>query len=137
MVGLLLGIGGGLVIGGIIQRRRARRHSRGPWSLLRALELDHDQRDELRDLFHQLRRTARGLRGRQDWLRLVEVLASPSFDRTKLDEVAAEKTAMFERLKAELVSGLERAHAILRPEQRERLADWFGVGFAPAGGPYR
>ena len=138
MVGLLLGIGGGLLIGGVLHRhhmRRACRHS--PWGLLRALELDGDQREQLRDLFHEVRRSARGLRQRDDWRRLVDVLASPRFDRAKAESVAAEKQAAFERLKAQILSALEQAHAVLRPEQRARLADWFGVGFAPAGGPYR
>ncbi len=139
MVGLLFGIGSGLILGGLIQRRRARRHGgrRGPFSLMRALELDHTQRDELKDLFWGLKRSARGLRGRDDWSRLVEVLASPSFDRVKVEAATAEKAAVFERLRGELVTALERAHAVLRPEQRAKLADWFQVGFAPAGGPYR
>lgn len=105
--------------------------------MLRALDLDHDQRDQLRDLFYELKRSARGLRGRNDWMRLVEVLASPSFDRAKVEAAAAEKQAAFERLRSQLTSALEQAHAILRPDQRAKLADWFGVGFSPAGGPYR
>jgi Spy/CpxP family protein refolding chaperone len=140
MMGLLLGIGGGLLIGGLIQRRRACRHGhhrRGPWGLLRALELDPRQRHDLRGLFYELRETAAGMRGRDDWMRLVEALAQPSFDRAKVEAVAAEKTAAFERLRGQAISAIERAHAILRPDQRAKLADWFQVGFAPAGGPYR
>ena len=137
MIGLLLGIGGGLVIGSMIQRRRAWRHRRGPWAMVRALGLDGEQRDELRELFFGLKKSARGLRRRDVWMRLVEVLASPSFDRGKVEAATAEKAAAFERLRGELVAALEKAHALLRPEQRERLAEWFNVGFAPAGGPYR
>ena len=136
MLGLFLGIGGGLLIGGFIQRRRAWRH-RGPWGLMRALHLDHEQRDELRDLFWGLKRSARSLRQRDDFMRLVEALASPSFDRGRVEAVTADKMAAFERLRTQLVSSLERAHAILRPEQRARLAEWFHVDLAPAGGPYR
>jgi Spy/CpxP family protein refolding chaperone len=136
MVGLLLGIGGGLLIGGLIQRRRACRHH-GPFGLMRALELDRAQREELRDVFWELRRSARGLRRGDEWMRLVEALAQPTFDRARVEAVAAEKTAAFEKLRAQAISAIERAHAILRPEQRARLADWFQVGFAPAAGPYR
>ena len=139
MVGLLIGIGGGLLIGGLIQRRRAWRHGHGhgPWGLLRALELDRMQREELRDLFGGLRRSARGFRRGDEWKRLLEALAQPTFDRARVEAVAAEKTAAFETLRAQAISAIERAHSILRPEQRARLAEWFNVGFAPAGGPYR
>jgi Spy/CpxP family protein refolding chaperone len=104
---------------------------------LRALDLDRDQRDEFRDLFWQLRRSAREMRRGDEWMRLVEALSQPTFDRGKVEVVAQEKTAAFERLRAQAIAAIERAHAILRPEQRARLADWFNVGFAPAGGPYR
>ena len=137
MSGLILGVLGGLAIGGIISRRRHRHWRRGPWGLLRALELDHDQRDELRDLFYELKRSARSMRKRDDWMKIVEALSAPSFDRSKVESVAAEKAAAFERLRGQAVSAIERAHAILRPEQRARIAEWFNVGFAPAGGPYR
>jgi Spy/CpxP family protein refolding chaperone len=136
MVGLLLGLGGGLLLGGIMQRRRAWRR-RGPWGVMRALELDRFQREELRDLFWELRRSARGLRRGDEWMRLVEALAQPTFDRGKVEAVAAEKSAAFEKLRAQALSAVERAHGILRPEQRAKLADWFNVGFQPAGGPYR
>jgi Spy/CpxP family protein refolding chaperone len=137
MCGWILGILAGLAIGGMIQRRRAWRHRRGPWGLLRALELDGGQRDELKELFFGLKRSARGMRQQDDWRRVLEVLAAPSFDRGKVEAASAEKAAAFERLRSELVSALEKAHAVLRPEQRARLADWFQVGFAPSGGPYR
>jgi Spy/CpxP family protein refolding chaperone len=104
---------------------------------MRALELDRGQREELRDLFWELKRTARGIRRGDEWRQLVEALAAPSFDRGKVEAFAAEKAAAFERLRAQAVSAVERAHAILRPEQRARLADWFSVAFQPAGGPYR
>jgi Spy/CpxP family protein refolding chaperone len=137
MVGLLLGIFGGLAIGALVQRRRACRHHRGPWGMVRALDLDRSQKDELGDLFFSLRRTARGLRGDDDWRRLISLLAAPSFDRAALEKLAHDKTAAFERLKAEVLTAVERAHAVLQPEQRARLADWFQVGFSPGGGPYR
>jgi Spy/CpxP family protein refolding chaperone len=137
MSGLILGAVAGLAIGAVFRRRRWHHHRRGPWGLLRALDLDYEQRDELRDLFYQLKRSARSMRNRDDWSKLVEALSSPAFDRAKVESVAAEKTAAFERLRAQAVSALERAHAILRPEQRARLAEWFQVGFVPAGGPYR
>jgi Spy/CpxP family protein refolding chaperone len=139
MSGLVLGVLGGLAIGAIVQRRRACRHHhrRGPWGLMRALELDRDQREELRDLFWELRRSAREMRRGDEWMRLVEALAQPAFDRGKVEAVAQEKAAAFDRLRAQAVQAVERAHAILRPEQRAKLADWFHVGFAPAGGPYR
>jgi Spy/CpxP family protein refolding chaperone len=104
---------------------------------LRALELDGGQRDELRGLFFGLKRSARGLRQDDDWRRLVEVLAAPSFDRGKVEAASAEKAAAFDRLRAEFIAALEKAHAVLKPEQRARLADWFQVGFAPSAGPYR
>ena len=104
---------------------------------MRALELDRDQREELRDLFWELRRSARGMRRGDEWMRLVEALAQPAFDRGKVEAVAQEKAAAFDRLRAQAVQAVERTHAILRPEQRAKLADWFHVGFAPAGGPYR
>jgi Spy/CpxP family protein refolding chaperone len=139
MSGLVLGILGGVAIGAIIQRRRMWRHHhrRGPWGLWHALDLDRDQRDELRDIFYDLKRTARGMRRGDEWMKLVEALAQPTFDRGKVEAVAQEKTAAFERLRGQAVAALERAHALLRPEQRARLADWFHVGFAPDGGPYR
>ena len=139
MSGLVLGVLGGLAIGALVQRRRAWRHHhrRGPWGLWRALDLDRDQRYELRDLMRELHRSARELRRGDEWMRLVEALAQPAFDRSKVEEVAAQKAAAFDKLRAQAISAVERAHAILRPEQRARLADWFQVGFAPAGGPYR
>jgi Spy/CpxP family protein refolding chaperone len=126
----VLGIVAGLAIGAVISWRRRRAcHGGGRWfRLARRLELDQEQRGELYELMRELRQAARPLR--RDGLRAaVEAVAAPQFDRTRIEQAAG-------ALRSRLVEALERAHEILRPEQRARLAELVG-GFGFDGGPYR
>jgi Spy/CpxP family protein refolding chaperone len=143
MIGpVLLGVAGGLIAARAFSRMRRGRcaqHGRGRFfGLVRALDLDREQRHELRSLAWRVRESLRALRPGRDELRpIVEALAGDTFDRARVEAAAEAQGDTLGRAKAEIVDGLAELHELLRPEQRARLATWFGAAPAPAGGPYR
>ena len=140
---LFLGFVGGLVAVKLMSfRRHGRwRHRGGGWHIVRQLGLSWGQKRQLWEVASQVRGAASELR-RAHWGALGEVgelLASDDFNRTAAEELGARQTQNWERLREQVIAGLERAHQILTPEQRTKLREHLGVmsnggeGF----GPYR
>jgi len=113
--------------------RRFRRHGGGPWGrhargrgwrwwrLYRDLHLSRQQRDSLRSLMGELRSGAGDLRGDLPDA-LARLLGADTFDRLTAERLADERVARLVRLKDQAIDALERAHALLTPEQRARMA---------------
>jgi Spy/CpxP family protein refolding chaperone len=92
--------------------------------LLRDLELNPRQREEVEAVIHEVRDKLGGLELgniRGNLGSVVEAFGDESFDRGKLDAVAAQKGEAFQQAKKAVLDGLERVHDILIPEQRARL----------------
>jgi Spy/CpxP family protein refolding chaperone len=151
--GLVLGALGGFAVGRMVSRRfnggcgmRARGwrgHGFGPWRhlhFLRELDLDRAQRQEVEAVMYKVRRAAADARfaGRGALGTLLETVADESFDRARVEELAARQGDAIGQVKAEIVDGLARIHAVLRPEQRAKLRTLLGGEPArPTEGPYR
>jgi Spy/CpxP family protein refolding chaperone len=149
---ILFGLLGGFAAAGLMRGLRRRgcaggpgRWRRGPglfW-VMRELELDPRQRQELWGLFGELRRAVGELRwsGLEGLDAALDALGAETFDRARVDEMAAKQAGQVERVRQKLVEALERAHAILSPEQRAKLRDLVGLHrpapAGPDGGPYR
>jgi len=152
--GLLIGVLGGFAAARFASRRLHGRRgyrgcggSLGPrfglrrlFSIARQLDLDREQRRVLEEVAHQVRRAAGDARfeSRGSLDALLESVAADSFDRARIEQLAAERGQSIGRVKDELVDGLARIHEVLRPEQRAKLRDLLGA--APpreSEGPYR
>lgn len=120
-----------LIIGFRFRRMGFHRGHHGPrgrgmhfWRLYRQLDLSREQKDQLRQLFRDLRQEAAGLRG--DMPReLARILGGEAFDRITAERMADERVALLVRMKDRALDTMERAHAILTPAQRARLAAAF------------
>ncbi len=125
-------------------------HRMGAWWMMRELDLDRAQRQELFALADDVRSSFRSFRwdGIDDLRAAADVITADDFDRTRLEELAARRETALGDVRRKLVDALERAHQVLRPEQRAKLRDlvarfgsrfgFGGGGPAPSsGGPYR
>jgi Spy/CpxP family protein refolding chaperone len=141
--GIILGTLGGIAAAKFLHHRRHGRHGFGggfgpPWArrggfggarrlfwLARELDLDRQQRQAARDIAHDVKRTIRDLGlGRERALdAVVTSLGAETFDRARVEAAAAEQGQAIDRVKAAVVDGLERLHALLTPAQRARLRD--------------
>jgi Spy/CpxP family protein refolding chaperone len=144
IAGILFGALGGFAATTFILRRRAWRMHRGfhgprLFHVLRELELDRRQREQLREIFEDVRHAAFGLRsGRWDALAdLADAVAADAFDRARAEQVIGRKEAALAEVKRRVLDGLGRAHDILSAEQRARLRNLFTADAVSAGGPYR
>lgn len=111
--------------------RRLRRHGMGGpggharryrfFRLYRDLKLSSEQKSELRALGKELRATVGDLKG--DFPEaLARVLGGEVFDRLSAERLADEKVATLVRAKDKALDVLERAHKLLTPAQRARVA---------------
>jgi Spy/CpxP family protein refolding chaperone len=88
------------------------------------LELDEKQTAELAKILGDLKteRAQADVEGRRAASALADIAAAPSFDLAKAKEATDLKVKGAERVGAALVDALARLHALLDPDQRERLA---------------
>ena len=139
---------------------RGRRGFRGGWQgrpnfggpgrffwLMRELDLDRKQKHAVWGVVQDVKRSIGELRysGVEGLESMVDALGQETFDRASVDAAAQKQGDAMADVRQKIVSGLERIHAILTPEQRERLRyilrgedeidreDPQG----PEGGPYR
>jgi Spy/CpxP family protein refolding chaperone len=157
---LLMGaVGGALAAKLVLHRRagggcghrarfgwRARRgvDPRRIFRLMRELDLSSSQRAAFEEILADLREQAGGLRdgGREAFAAIATVLGRAEFDRAAVEAEANRHTEPLGRAKEKLVDALERAHAILIPEQREKLRRLIAdlrpdEPGGPDDGPYR
>jgi Spy/CpxP family protein refolding chaperone len=131
--GIVLGVIGGLAVAKLIAHRRRRwagggGGGRGPRRLFwmaRQLDLDPQQRDAVRGLFHQVRHAADGVkqssRGVVD--EVLGAVGDESFDRARVEAATGRVEGSIGQARTELVNAVGQLHQILRPEQRQRLRD--------------
>ncbi len=117
--------------------------------MLRQLELDPRQRDELKEVWLSARRGFDDARyGRWRSLAdLLQVATAEPLDRARLDELAARHAESQGTVARGIAAAVARAHEILRPEQRAKLRELIeraglwrferGEGTPPGDGPYR
>ena len=88
------------------------------------LELDERQVTELARILNELKteRAQAEVDGRRAVAALADAIAGETFDHEKAAEGATLRVRSAERLRDVLVQSLGRIHAILKPEQRARLA---------------
>jgi Spy/CpxP family protein refolding chaperone len=169
-MGFLLGILVGAMIFGVMRRRRwrhghgwghrlghhrwggfgCRGHLRRGWWVLRELDLDPRQKDELGALWLSARR-AIGEAQLARWRSMSDVadaaVADP-LDPARLEELATRHADTQSKLARDVTSAIARLHEILRPEQRARLRELIEraglwrfssspAGAPPSDGPYR
>jgi Spy/CpxP family protein refolding chaperone len=152
---VLMGAVGGFLAVKLIHRLRHHHHHHGHFRhfrggparlfwIARELELDRRQKQEIWAVMREVRRSVGELRfGRIEGMdAIADALSSETFDKAAVEAAAAKQGEAFAEVRAKVVAGLERVHAILRPEQRERLREILsGVrdhdGGGPPGGPYR
>ncbi|HZS41489.1 MAG TPA: periplasmic heavy metal sensor [Polyangia bacterium] len=144
MIPMILGAIGGFAAVRMIRRIR---HARGGWGrhghggfgrgrfggrgmffALRRLGLDRGQREQVWSVVHDVKQSFGELRaGKLRGLdAAVDAVSGPTFDRTRVEAEAAKQGEAFGRARQAIVDGLERIHAILTPEQRERLRSMMG-----------
>jgi Spy/CpxP family protein refolding chaperone len=88
------------------------------------LELDEAQVTELATVLSELKteRAQAAVDQRRTTSSLAESVAGDSFDEAKAKAAADERTKSNERVQAAVVRALARIHALLKPEQRVKLA---------------
>ena len=88
------------------------------------LQLDDTQISELARILDELKteRAQAEVDGRRTVSALADAVANDTFDAAKAVEGAALRVKSAERLRDAVVTALNRIHALLEPEQRERLA---------------
>jgi len=88
------------------------------------LQLDDAQLKQVAAILDQLK--IERAQGEVDDRRAVSLLAEAAegetFDRAKADEAAVIRTKSADQVQRKVVESIERLHALLRPEQRARLA---------------
>jgi Spy/CpxP family protein refolding chaperone len=111
------GVGGGDEFGGFGVRRPLR-------FLAFKLELDEPQVAELAAVLSDLKteRAQSAVDQRRTTASLAEAVAGESFDQARAKTAAEERTRSTERVQAAVVQALGRIHALLKPEQRSKLA---------------
>lgn len=120
-------------------------HHRGPWRgrhgrgfgpgrmvgwVLRDLRLTNEQRRELDASFEAWRDRAAEIRKslRQKRREAAELLRGEAYDETKATAIEQDLEAMARSLGGETTTFAAKAHAILDPSQRARLADLLEFG---------
>jgi Spy/CpxP family protein refolding chaperone len=88
------------------------------------LELEEAQVAELAKVLNDLKteRAQAAVDNRRSTSAFADGIAGEAFDEAKVGEAAALRVQTAERLRDAVVAALKRIHAILDPEQRERLA---------------
>jgi Spy/CpxP family protein refolding chaperone len=88
------------------------------------LELDEAQVTELAAILSGLKteRAQAAVDRRRTTSALADAVAGESFDDAKAKEAADQRVKSTERVEAAVASALGRIHALLRPDQRARLA---------------
>jgi len=88
------------------------------------LDLDEGQVAELARILNELKteRAQAEVDGRRAVAALADAIAGDTFDTQKATESATLRVRSAERLRDVLVQSLGRIHAVLKPEQRARLA---------------
>jgi len=111
-------------------------HEGGPWMgspfgvrrplrfLAAKLELDDAQVRRLAEILDELKteRAQSAVDDRRTLTAFAEALADEAFDTAKAASAAALRSESTDRVAKAVVRALERIHALLRPEQRERFA---------------
>src|SRR5258708_25100114 len=112
------GHGGGDEFGGGFGVRRPLRF------LAFKLDLDDSQTTELAAILSELKteRAQAAVDHRRTTSALADVVAADSFDEAKAKAAAAERVKSVERVEAAVAAALGRIHALLKPEQRAKLA---------------
>jgi Spy/CpxP family protein refolding chaperone len=88
------------------------------------LDLDEKQVTELAAILHELKteRAQAEVDYRRTTSALADAVASESFDESKAQAAAGERVKSTERVQAAVSRALGRIHAVLRQEQRTKLA---------------
>ena len=88
------------------------------------LDLDEGQVTELAAILHDLKteRAQADVDHRRTTSALADAVASESFDEAKAQSAAGERVKSTERVQAAVTRALGRIHALIRPEQRAKLA---------------
>ena len=88
------------------------------------LDLDEQQVAELARILSDLKteRAQAEVDGRRAMAAFADAIASASFDAQRANEAGTMRVATAEHLRDAVVKALNRIHALLEPEQRERLA---------------
>jgi Spy/CpxP family protein refolding chaperone len=88
------------------------------------LDLDEAQVTELASVLNELKteRAQAEVDHRRSTSALADAVAAESFDETKAQGAGTERVKSTERVQAAVVRALGRIHALLRPEQRAKLA---------------
>lgn len=92
--------------------------------LAHRLDLDDKQVEELAQILNELKteRAQSAVDNRRTVAGFADVITGEAFDEAKVAAVATERVKSAERLRDALVKALGRIHALLRPEQRAKLA---------------
>jgi Spy/CpxP family protein refolding chaperone len=92
--------------------------------LAHKLDLDDRQVEGLAQILNELKteRAQAAVDDRRTIAGFADAIAGEAFDEAKVGGVAAERVKSAERLRDALVKALGRIHALLKPEQRSRLA---------------
>ena len=92
--------------------------------LAQRLELDDTQVEELAHILNDLKteRAQAAVDNRRAVAGFADVIAGEAFDEAKIGAVAADRVKSAERLRDALVKALGRIHALLKKEQRSKLA---------------
>jgi Spy/CpxP family protein refolding chaperone len=88
------------------------------------LQLDEAQRAKLAQILDELKteRAQAAVDDRRSVAAFADAMAGGAFDAAKAGAGAAQRAKSAERLSAAVLAALERIHAMLTPEQRERFA---------------
>lgn len=92
--------------------------------LAQRLDLDDKQVEELAHILNELKteRAQAAVDNRRTVAGFADVIAGATFEEAKVGAVATERVKSAERLRDALVKALGRIHALLKPEQRSKLA---------------
>ncbi len=92
--------------------------------LAHKLELDELQVAELAKILDALKteRAQADVDHRRSLSVFADAVAGAEFDAARAAEAATSRVTTAERLRKAVITALERLHAVLRPDQRERLA---------------
>ena len=96
--------------------------------LIHKLELEEDQVHEIADTLSdfKIEKDVADIERRRAKKVLAAALKADVFDREKAEEGVEQQVEAERRLRSAFVDSLERVHAALKPEQREKLAFLFG-----------
>ena len=88
------------------------------------LELEEDQVKELAAILNDIKmeRAQASVDEQRSVSAIADALAGENFDQTKVQEALAQRVKSAERLRDEVLKTLKRTHALLNPEQRDKLA---------------